>query len=367
MKVRTAVITAAARSQRALPLQTLIDRDGEEKPVLAILVEQVLQAGIEEICVIVAPEMETAYGQAVGKHLGHVRFVAQNEPRGYGHAIWCARDLPAGDAFLHLVGRPPVRSTATARPRPAAARGRAGRGVLGLCRADHPRKAAAALRRRWRTARRRTAGALPGRDRPRKADAHRGRAEAHRPGLRAGYYLCFFGMHVLTPRSWIFSAAGLPRPPDGVVAVRGAGRAGPPGAIPRAGGAAPPLRHRRALRPAHRAARARPERTRPRRSPRAAGGAAGGAADAGRPRAGAGNEPADRPITSHESRGSATARSIAVRAARRWRELLADAPRSTVSGAPSDNLYERVRALFFLYAIHRFHLPRASPARPRGR
>jgi hypothetical protein len=27
-----------------------------------------------------------------------------------------------------------------------------------------------------------------------------------------------------------------------------------------------------------------------------------------------------------------------------------------------DNLYERVRALFFLYAIHRFHIPRVSPA-----
>ncbi len=26
----------------------------------------------------------------------------------------------------------------------------------------------------------------------------------------------------------------------------------------------------------------------------------------------------------------------------------------------SDNLYERVRALFFLYAIHRFHIPHAS-------
>ncbi|MEI9967719.1 MAG: hypothetical protein WDM87_03480 [Terracidiphilus sp.] len=26
----------------------------------------------------------------------------------------------------------------------------------------------------------------------------------------------------------------------------------------------------------------------------------------------------------------------------------------------SDNLYERVRALFFLYAIHRFHLPARS-------
>jgi hypothetical protein len=32
----------------------------------------------------------------------------------------------------------------------------------------------------------------------------------------------------------------------------------------------------------------------------------------------------------------------------------------------SDNLYERVRALFFLYAIHRFHLPRASGMATRG-
>src|SRR5688500_12882142 len=31
----------------------------------------------------------------------------------------------------------------------------------------------------------------------------------------------------------------------------------------------------------------------------------------------------------------------------------------------SDNLYERVRALFFLYAIHRFHLPRKLP--PNGK
>ncbi len=32
----------------------------------------------------------------------------------------------------------------------------------------------------------------------------------------------------------------------------------------------------------------------------------------------------------------------------------------------SENLYERVRALFFLYAIHRFHLPGKLPARPHG-
>ena len=32
----------------------------------------------------------------------------------------------------------------------------------------------------------------------------------------------------------------------------------------------------------------------------------------------------------------------------------------------SDNLYERVRALFFLYAIHRFHLPQKPGLRARA-
>ena len=32
----------------------------------------------------------------------------------------------------------------------------------------------------------------------------------------------------------------------------------------------------------------------------------------------------------------------------------------------STNLYEQVRALFFLYAIHRFHIPRKAGLRPRG-
>ena len=32
----------------------------------------------------------------------------------------------------------------------------------------------------------------------------------------------------------------------------------------------------------------------------------------------------------------------------------------------SSNLYERVRALFFLYAIHRFHLPLKSGVTRRG-
>ena len=38
-------------------------------------------------------------------------------------------------------------------------------------------------------------------------------------------------------------------------------------------------------------------------------------------------------------------------------ELLAECADLEAFRRASDNLYERVRALFFLYAIHRFHLP----------
>src|SRR5512146_1446830 len=39
------------------------------------------------------------------------------------------------------------------------------------------------------------------------------------------------------------------------------------------------------------------------------------------------------------------------------KELLAQCDALESFRRQSDNLYERVRALFFLYAIHRFHLP----------
>jgi UTP--glucose-1-phosphate uridylyltransferase len=55
LRFQKAVITAAGPNQRALPLQTLIDRDGHEKSVLGILIEQGLAAKVEEICVVVWP------------------------------------------------------------------------------------------------------------------------------------------------------------------------------------------------------------------------------------------------------------------------------------------------------------------------
>ena len=70
--------------------------------MLTILVEEALRAGIEEIAVVVCPGDEAPYGEAAGAYSNRLRFVHQAEPRGYGHAIWCARDF-VGDAPFLLV------------------------------------------------------------------------------------------------------------------------------------------------------------------------------------------------------------------------------------------------------------------------
>jgi hypothetical protein len=46
-------------------------------------------------------------------------------------------------------------------------------------------------------------------------------------------------------------------------------------------------------------------------------------------------------------------------------ELLAECRELDDFRRSCDNLYERVRALFFLYAIHRFHIPLLSGAAER--
>src|SRR4026209_1544960 len=48
-------------------------------------------------------------------------------------------------------------------------------------------------------------------------------------------------------------------------------------------------------------------------------------------------------------------------------ELLAECEALDAFRQQSENLYERVRALFFLYAIHRFHLPTRPELKPSGR
>lgn len=199
MKVRKAVITAAGRKQRVLPLQTLIDSDGAEKSVLEILIEETLRAEIEEICVVIWPGDETAYTRVAGNHAGRLRFVSQPEPLGYAHAVYCAKDFVKQDPFLHLVGDHIYVS--------GGGRGCAQHLVEVAAAENCSVSAVQATRERLLP----YFGAVGGQRVPGSADLYRidtviekpTPTEAEQrlvvPGLRAGHYLCFFGMHVLTP------------------------------------------------------------------------------------------------------------------------------------------------------------------------
>src|SRR5204862_7530464 len=71
---------------------------------LRILVEEILSAGIEEICVVVCPGDQISYEVAAGGKGGRLQFVEQTSPRGYAHAVFCARDFVGREPFLLLVG-----------------------------------------------------------------------------------------------------------------------------------------------------------------------------------------------------------------------------------------------------------------------
>jgi len=197
--VRKAIITAAARSQRELPLQTLIDGEGNKKSLLCVLIEQSLAAGVEEVAIVVFPGDESSYAQAAGSHGSTVRFIPQPEPRGYGHALHCARSFTKDDPFLHMVGDHLYVSTS---PKPSAQR------LVELAQQERCSVSGVQPTRESLLVRYGTVG---GRRVPPRSDLYRVETVIEKPtpteaeqrllvpGIRAGYYLCFFGIHVLTP------------------------------------------------------------------------------------------------------------------------------------------------------------------------
>ena len=199
MKIRKAVITAASPSQRALPLQTLVDRDGVPKTALRIIVEEAIGAGAESICVLVCPGDEHLYAGAVGDLASRIQFVEQREPRGYGHALYCAREFVGGDPFLHFVGDHLYISRTKAS---------CTRQLVEVAAAESCAVSAVMATRETQLHRYGTVGGLRI---PRSRDLYEIEnvvekptpTEAEQslviPGLRAGHYLCLFGIHVLTP------------------------------------------------------------------------------------------------------------------------------------------------------------------------
>jgi len=231
VQITRAVITAAGRGARQYPasdtvqkaMLPVVDRDGLTKPVLQIIAEEALESGIEEICVVSAPGDEAVYrghfrnyaanlrsafkgvewAEEQARRLSdleqRLRFSVQPEPQGYGHAVWCAREFVAGQPFLLLLGDHLYLS---AEPR------RCARQLIDLAMAEQCAVSAVQATREHLI---HQYGTLTGRRLAERSDVYAideiiekpnptlAELRLQVPGLRAGHYLCFFGMHVLTP------------------------------------------------------------------------------------------------------------------------------------------------------------------------
>lgn len=134
-QVRKAVIPAAGFGTRVFPASKvmkkeffpIIDREGRAKPIILSIVEEAVQSGIEEICLVVQkadkplfeeffcspPRIENfnklskedqQYVQYL-LDLGHrITFITQDLQDGFGHAVYCAREWAGGEPFLLMLG-----------------------------------------------------------------------------------------------------------------------------------------------------------------------------------------------------------------------------------------------------------------------
>lgn len=135
-KVRKAVITAAGRGTRQYPASNavkkemfpLVDRDGVSKPVIQIIGEEAIEAGIEEICIITPPGHEKYYrdyfrrmndeevksfrgkdwaileSEKLGAFGERLYFAEQHTPEGFGHAVYQAKKFANGEPVLLMLG-----------------------------------------------------------------------------------------------------------------------------------------------------------------------------------------------------------------------------------------------------------------------
>ncbi|MCM3650432.1 UTP--glucose-1-phosphate uridylyltransferase GalU [Metabacillus litoralis] len=130
MKVRKAIIPAAGLGTRFLPATKAMPKEMlpiVDKPTIQYIIEEAVESGIEDIIIV------TGKGKrAIEDHFDHsfeleqnllekgkldllnevqkasklvdIHYIRQKEPRGLGHAIWCARKFIGDEPFAVLLG-----------------------------------------------------------------------------------------------------------------------------------------------------------------------------------------------------------------------------------------------------------------------
>ena len=130
MKVRKAIIPAAGLGTRFLPATKAMPKEMlpiVDKPTIQYIIEEAIASGIEDIIIV------TGKGKrAIEDHFDHsfeleqnlfekgklelldevqktsklvdIHYIRQKEPKGLGHAIWCARKFIGNEPFAVLLG-----------------------------------------------------------------------------------------------------------------------------------------------------------------------------------------------------------------------------------------------------------------------
>ncbi|PKM86811.1 MAG: UTP--glucose-1-phosphate uridylyltransferase [Firmicutes bacterium HGW-Firmicutes-12] len=130
MKIRKAVIPAAGLGTRFLPATKAQPKEMlpiVDKPTIQYIVEEAIQSGIEDIIIItgrgkmaIEDHFDKSYEleatlDAKGKrellnlveyisNMANIHYVRQKEPKGLGHAVWCARKFIGNEPFAVMLG-----------------------------------------------------------------------------------------------------------------------------------------------------------------------------------------------------------------------------------------------------------------------
>lgn len=200
MLLKKAVITAADWKQQFLPLQTIVDREGRNRRVLGLLLDEITSAGIEHVALVIRPGDEPLYREAADAAQARVTFIEQPEPRGYGHAILCAARFTEDEPFLLMVSDHVYVSDLPGQTcaQQLAAVAANHDGIVSAVQATHESRLSyfGTVGGTLFEARQRLYQVQRVLEKPSPTQAEQALLT---PGLRHGYYLCFLGMHVLTP------------------------------------------------------------------------------------------------------------------------------------------------------------------------
>ncbi|MEH7225027.1 UTP--glucose-1-phosphate uridylyltransferase GalU [Bacillus sp. JJ1566] len=129
-KIRKAIIPAAGLGTRFLPATKAMPKEMlpiVDKPTIQYIVEEAIQSGIEDIIIVTgkgkrsiedhfdhAFELEQSLIEKekfdllekvqASTNMVDIHYIRQKEPKGLGHAIWCARNFIGDEPFAVLLG-----------------------------------------------------------------------------------------------------------------------------------------------------------------------------------------------------------------------------------------------------------------------